>query len=54
MAGFEPDKYDQILDLGKQDLCAVVIATAGYPAENDKYAALKKVRFPREEVLLHV
>lgn len=54
MGGFEPDKYDQILGLDKQDLCAVVIAPAGYRDENDKYAALKKVRFRREEPLLHV
>jgi nitroreductase len=54
MGGFEPEKYDEILDLGKQGLSAVVIATAGYRAETDKYATLKKVRFPKEEVLQHV
>jgi nitroreductase len=54
MAGFEPDKYDQILGLDKQDLSAVVIATAGYRDQTDKYATLKKVRYPREEVLLHI
>jgi nitroreductase len=54
MAGFEPDKYDEILDLDKQGLNAVVIATAGYRAEADKYATLKKVRFPKEEVLQRV
>jgi nitroreductase len=54
MAGFEPDKYDEILDLDKQGLNAVVVATAGYRAEADKYATLKKVRFPKEEVLQRV
>ena len=54
MAGFEPDKYDEILDLDKQGLSAVVIAAAGYRTEADKYATLKKVRFPKKEVLQHV
>jgi nitroreductase len=54
IAGFEPEKYDEILNLDKQGLSAVVIATAGYRAETDKYATLKKVRFPKEEVLQHV
>jgi hypothetical protein len=54
MAGFEPEKYDDILDLEKQGLSAVVIAVAGYRSEADKYATLKKVRFPKEEVLYHV
>jgi nitroreductase len=51
IGGFEADKYDAILGLDKQDLSAVVIAAAGYRAGADKYASLKKVRFPREEVL---
>jgi nitroreductase len=54
MAGFEPYKYDEILDLDKQGLSAVVIAAAGYRTEVDNYATLKKVRFPKEEVLQHV
>jgi nitroreductase len=54
MAGFEPERYDAILELNKQGLSAVVIAAAGYRGENDKYASLKKVRFPREGVLLHI
>ncbi|HTB83714.1 MAG TPA: NAD(P)H-dependent oxidoreductase [Candidatus Sulfotelmatobacter sp.] len=54
MAGFEPEKYDEILELDKQSLSAVVIAVAGYRAEADKYATLRKVRFPKEEVLQHV
>ena len=54
MAGFEPKKYDEILGLDQQGLSTVVIAAAGYRAEADKYAGLKKVRFPKEEVLYHV
>jgi nitroreductase len=54
MEGFESGKYNEILGLDKQGLSAVVIATAGYRSTEDKYAALKKVRFPKEEVLLEV
>ena len=54
MEGIEPAKYDEILGLTKQGFGAVVVAAAGYRATGDKYAALKKVRFPKEEVLVKV
>src|SRR5258708_3176408 len=54
MEGIEPLKYDAILDLDQQGLSTVVVATAGYRAASDDYAALKKVRFPKEEVLVTV
>lgn len=54
MEGFQPDPYDEILGLDKQGLSAVVIAAAGYRAADDKYAALPKVRFPRDQVIAHV
>ena len=52
--GIEPAKYDEILDLDKQGLRTVVVAAAGYRAAADNYATLKKVRFPKEEVVLSV
>jgi nitroreductase len=54
MEGIEPAQYDKILGLTKQGLGAVVVAAAGYRAASDKYATLKKVRFPKEEVLVKV
>lgn len=54
MEGFQPEKYDQILGLDSHGLSAVVIAAAGYRAETDKYAALKKVRFAKEQVLVEI
>ena len=60
MEGIEPAKYDEILDLDKperparQGLRTVVVAGAGYRAAADNYATLKKVRFPKEEVVLSV
>ena len=35
-------------------LSTVVVATAGYRAAADKYAAAKKVRFEKSQVVLHV
>jgi len=54
MEGIEPTKYDKILGLDKQGLSAVVVAAAGYRSATDPYAKQKKVRFPKEEVLLQV
>ncbi len=54
MEGIEPGKYNEILGLNEQGLSAVVVAAAGYRASGDNYAALKKVRFPKEEVLAEV
>jgi nitroreductase len=52
MEGIQPAQYDEILGLGQRGLSTVVVATAGYRAAGDKYAALKKVRFPKEDVLV--
>jgi len=54
MEGIEPAKYDEILGLDKQGLGAVVAAAAGYRAATDNYSKAKKVRFPRDEVLVKV
>jgi nitroreductase len=54
MEGIEPAKYNEILGLDKKSLSTVVVATAGYRAATDKYSELKKVRFPKEQVLLRV
>lgn len=54
MEGLEPAKYDEVLGLPKQGLATVVAAALGYRAEGDKYAAAKKVRFPKEQVILTV
>lgn len=54
MEGFQPEKYDQILGLDSRGLSAAVIAAAGYRAETDKYAALKKVRFAKKQVLVEI
>jgi nitroreductase len=52
MEGIQPAKYDEILGLDALGLTAIVVATAGYRAANCKYAALKKVRFAKKEVIV--
>ncbi|MGC3991316.1 MAG: NAD(P)H-dependent oxidoreductase [Chthoniobacteraceae bacterium] len=51
MEGFEPAKYDEVLNLPAQGLRAVVACAVGYRSENDKYAGLAKVRYPKAEVV---
>ena len=54
MEGFDRAQYDEILGLKAQGLTASVIATLGYRSATDKYAAAPKVRFPKEELFIHV
>jgi nitroreductase len=54
MEGFDRAQYDEILGLKAKGLAAAVIATLGYRAPTDKYASAPKVRFPAEQVFVHV
>jgi nitroreductase len=54
MEGFDRAKYDEILGLKAQGYTASVIATVGYRATTDKYAAAPKVRFPKQQVLAEI
>lgn len=54
MEGIDPAKYNEILDLDKHGLTTVVVATAGYRAVTDKYAALPKVRFPSSDIFVRI
>ena len=54
MEGFVPAQYDAILKLEEQGLTAVAVCALGYRSEDDAYASLPKVRFPKERVLAHV
>lgn len=51
MEGFVPEKYDEILGLADRGLTAAVLCPAGYRAEDDKYAAMPKVRYAAEELI---
>ncbi len=54
MEGFVAPKYDEILGLKERNLTASVLCPAGYRAEEDKYALLPKVRFPKEQMISRI
>jgi nitroreductase len=54
MEGFDRAKFDEILGLKAKGLASAVIATVGYRAATDKYAAAPKVRFAKEQVIAHI
>lgn len=51
MEGFNAQRFDEILGLHSQNLRTVVLCPIGYRAEDDKYAAQKKIRFPASDVI---
>ena len=51
MEGFEQDKFNELLQLPEQGYSAVVLCAVGYRADDDKYAALPKVRYATETVV---
>ncbi len=54
MEGIEAGKYDEILGLDKLGLNTIVAAAVGYRSAGDKYAMAPKVRFPKEQVIVHI
>jgi nitroreductase len=54
MEGFDRNQYDDILGLKANGFATAVIATIGYRLPTDKYANAPKVRFPKDEVFVHV
>jgi nitroreductase len=54
MEGIEPEKYDQMLGLTGSNYTTAVACAAGYRLPHDKYAAMKKVRFRPEEVVVRI
>lgn len=50
--GFEPDKYDELLELDKLGLQSVLVLAVGYRAEDDFFASLAKVRRGVDDVII--
>lgn len=44
MEGFNPDAYDELLELDAKGLKSVLVMPIGYRAEDDMFSSLKKVR----------
>lgn len=51
MEGIDPAQYDAILGLEAEGYATVCVCAAGYRSADDKYANLKKVRFPESELI---
>lgn len=54
MEGFDSKKFDEILGLEALGLESKVIASVGFRAADDEHAHFKKVRFPKEKVVVEV
>lgn len=51
LEGIDPAKYDKLLGLPEKGYATVVAAAAGYRSDEDKYAQLPKVRYPKSDVI---
>ncbi len=54
MEGFDPSQFDEILGLTEKGLASKVIAAVGFRDDADPYLAMKKVRFPIDQVVIKV
>ncbi len=54
MEGFDPKKFDEILELKKIGLESKVIVALGFRSESDVMAHTPKVRFPKEKVVIEI
>jgi nitroreductase len=54
MEGFTPDKYDEILDLKKDNLKSVLVLPVGFRATDDYMKDLSKVRKDLSESILEI
>jgi hypothetical protein len=52
MEGFDPKKFDEILELPQAGLESVVLCPVGYRSVDDQDAKLKKVRFDKNEIFI--
>lgn len=54
MEGFEPQKYDDFLNLRDKNLRSVLVLPVGYRSEDDMFSKFKKVRRPLDEVIIEI
>jgi nitroreductase len=54
MEGFEPEKYDEVLQLKEKGLRSVLVMPVGYRADDDTFAGFKKVRRGVEDVVISI
>lgn len=54
MEGFDKGAFDNILDLQKLGVTSYALCAIGYRGETDWISKVKKVRFPKEEVIVEI
>jgi len=54
MEGFNPQKFNELLDLNSLNLESVLLLPVGYRANDDFMSKLKKVRKPLKEVIIKI
>jgi hypothetical protein len=54
MEGFDPEKYDELLQLKEKGLRSVLVLPVGYRAEDDMFSNFKKVRRGVDEVIIEM
>jgi len=54
MEGFNPVKFDEVLELQKKNLRSVLLLPVGYRADDDIMSSMKKVRKPLDKVIIEV
>ncbi|MGA8855284.1 MAG: NAD(P)H-dependent oxidoreductase [Christiangramia sp.] len=54
MEGFEPEKYDEFLNLHDKNLRSVLVLPVGYRSDDDEFSKFKKVRRPLDEVIIEI
>lgn len=54
MEMFDQKKFDEILGLEKMNLESRVIAAIGFRSPSDTYAQAKKVRLPKDQVIIEI
>ena len=54
LEGIDPAAYDEILGLKGTGYEVVVACAVGYRSAEDKYAGMKKIRFPAARVIRRV
>jgi len=52
--GFDPDKYDELLQLSEKGLQSVIVLAVGYRADDDMFSGFDKVRRGVDEVIIEM
>lgn len=51
MEGIQPSEFDKVLNLENSGFKTMVACALGYRSEDDKYATLPKVRYPKDQII---